>query len=248
MSKINQITTMRLPDGSEVAFVDWSDTPLFSTADLISGFTDTEIDLFQYVSGEPVPTTNNAVTRRTSSDRDTNAATSGSMASTEEMLVYAIKPEFEERTLATPFDATTGTFATANQPQPTRKRLAILQAALLVTLEVSQKFTHRAGLGYYNSGFGAFAASVFAGAVPLAAQVGQSAATPGLPTQDAVRSLVIPVHIGGQEKYRLRLENVTGALVQSGLNESNPATDATEGTIMHTVRMHLDGLYKRPVS
>mgnify|MGYP000603175695 CR=1 FL=1 len=40
MSAVNQIATMRLPNGKEVAFVDWSDKPLFSSADLRSGFTD----------------------------------------------------------------------------------------------------------------------------------------------------------------------------------------------------------------
>lgn len=245
MSQINQITTMRLPDGSEVAFVDWSDTPLFSTADLLAGFTDTEVDLFQYVSGEPVASTNNITVRRTSSDRDTNVSTPGSMASTEELLVYAIKPEIFEFSTdgELPTDANTATPSSPNQPSPTRKRLAILQSNLLVTLEVSQKFTHRAGLGYYNAGFGPSATTTFAGAA-LASPI--TAATQGFPTQEAVRSLVVPVHIGGQEKYRLRLENVTGAAVLSGLNEALPAVN--EANTIHQIRVYLDGLYKRPVS
>jgi hypothetical protein len=48
---INQITTMRLPDGTEVAFVDWQDKPLFSSVDLLANFTDTEVDAFTYVGG-----------------------------------------------------------------------------------------------------------------------------------------------------------------------------------------------------
>jgi hypothetical protein len=241
---INQITTMRLPDGSEVAFVDWSDTPLWSSADLLAGFTDTEIDLFQYVSGEPVPKTTNLTVARTSSDNDTNIASPGIMASTEEMLVYAIKPEIIEQTLSAqaPTDPNSASPTAPNMPQPTGKRLSILQQRLLLTLEVSQKFTHRAPLTYYNSGFGAFAPSIFG--VPVAGVA--SAATPGLPSQDAVRALVIPVHIGGQETYRVRLENVTGSAVPSGLNQNNPA--ANEPLVMHTVRILLDGLYKRPVA
>jgi hypothetical protein len=167
------------------------------------------------------------------------------MASTEEMLVYAIKPEITEFRLQTPFDATSFSPSQPNQPRPTGKRLAILHTALILTLEVSQKFTHRAGLGYYNTGFGAFAPSLFAGAVPFAGVPGLTAATAGMPSQDAVRALVIPVHIGGQEKYRVRLENFLG-MIGSGLNEANPAVEDTE--IIHQARIYLDGLYKRPVS
>jgi hypothetical protein len=36
---LNTITTIRMPDGKQVAFVDWSDKPLFSTCELVHGFT-----------------------------------------------------------------------------------------------------------------------------------------------------------------------------------------------------------------
>lgn len=242
---INQITTMRLPDGTEVAFVDWSDTPLYSTCELLASFTDTEIDLFQYVAGEPIPTTNNATVRRTSNDRDTNVVTPGGMASTEELLVYAIKPDFYEFTVEEG-DPTTATPSAPNQPAPTRKRLSVLHSALLVSLDVSQKFTHRAGLSYYNTGFGASATTIFNGAVAFAGQAGLTAANAGWPAQDAVRSLVVPIHIGGQEKYRLRLENVTGNPVLNGLTEADPGV--SDDNILHRIVFHLDGLYKRPVA
>lgn len=245
MSDINQITTLRLPDGTEVAFVDWSDTPLYSTADLLSGFTDAEIDLFQYTPGEPVPTTSNFLAGRTSTVRDTNIATPGSMATTEEMLVYAIRPEVTEVTI-TAQDANQVSLPAPNQPRPTGKRLAILQALLTMRLEVSQKIQHRAPFGYYNTGFGTFAPSLYGGAVPVAGVPGLSAATQGLPSQDAVRSLVIPVHIGGQEKYRVVIENQQESPVPSGLNEANPAV--ADDNIAHQVRVLLDGLYKRPVA
>ena len=90
---MNTITTMRLPDGQEVAFVDWSDRPLYSTADILSGATDERIPLFNYIVGDSVTGTQNFTAKRTASDRDTNIATPSAMASTEEMLVYAIKPE-----------------------------------------------------------------------------------------------------------------------------------------------------------
>ena len=39
------LSQMRLPDGSEVALTDWTDKPLFSTADFQTGFT-VQVPLF----------------------------------------------------------------------------------------------------------------------------------------------------------------------------------------------------------
>ncbi len=70
-----------------------------------------------------------------------------------------------------------------------------------------------------------------------------------------MRSYVIPVHIGGQEKYRVTLLNSSGGFpaatpggpgVPLGDNEDSPP--GNDNDIMLTVRLHLDGLYKRPVT
>ena len=53
---LNTITTLRMPDGKEVAFVDWSDKPVYSTCELVHGFTREEIDLFGYTVGDNIPT------------------------------------------------------------------------------------------------------------------------------------------------------------------------------------------------
>ena len=240
---MNQITTMRLPDGAEVAFVDWSDKPLWSSVDLLSGFTDTEVNAFTYVVGDEVPATVNATVRRIASDRDTNVSTPGSMASTEEMLVYAIKPEYNESRTAdgNPTELDVLTYQQQGQPIPRSNRLAILQDQLILQLEVSQKIEHSAPLGYYNTGFGVLTSMQSTNATALS-----SRGTAGLPSQEAVRSLGIPVHIGGQEKYRVALVNAAAAAVPSGQNEATPPVN--DAQIVHTVRVYLDGLYKRPVS
>lgn len=263
MRSINQIATLRLPDGTEVAFVDWTDKPLYSSADFLQGFTDQEIDYFQYTDGDPVSKTSNITTARQSTTRDTNMATPGSNASTEEMLVYSVQPEIFEYKLTTPaegegYDASTFHFADVNQPQPSRRRLAVLQEALILILEVTQKWTLQAGFGTFNSGFGVNSYSplqVNAGFVfqaPSGALAMRTAATQGLPGQTAVRSLVIPVHIGGQEKWRLHLDNFRGTAVPSGILEVEPIPQsedsATDPDIMHTIRVYLYGLYKRPVT
>lgn len=254
---INQITTLRMPDGTEVAFVDWSDKPLYSSADFLDGFTDQEIAYFQYTDGDPVASTSNIGTPRSSTTRDTNMATPGSNASTEEMLVYAVKPEIFEYCLTTPqegspYDASTANPKFVNQPMPSMRRLAVLQESLMLILEITQKWTLQAGFGYFNSGLGPNGYSPlqtqpgFVFAAPAALGL-RTAATQGLPSQSAVRSLTIPVHIGGQEKWRLHLDNFRGAAVLNGIidTEAEPAT--TDPDVMHTIRVYLDGLYKRPV-
>lgn len=251
---INQVTTLRLPDGREVAFVDWSDKPLFSTADLLAGFTDQQIDLFQYTVGDPVPKTSNIGVPRTSSDSDTNMATPGAMASTEEMFVYAIRPEIFERRLANAggsgFDANTATDFFVNQPTPALKRLAILNFNLELVLEISQKWVVQAGLGYFNAGMGATGSGIgpvaaFTPTAPGAISL-RTVATQGWPSQDAVRSLAIPAFIGGQEKWRVSLMNFGGFAVNSGQLEQEPVLQ--DANIIHHIRIYLDGLYKRPVA
>lgn len=260
MRSINQITKIRLPDGTEVAFVDWTDKPLYSTADFLEGFTDQEIPYFQYTDGDPVASTSNIPTPRNSTTRDTNMATPGSNASTEEMLVYAVRPEIFEYVLTTPqegasYDGSTFHPFFVNQPMPSRRRLAILQSALVLILDVTQKWTVQAGFGYFNSGMGvaSYAAlqanAAFAFAAPGAAGL-RDAATQGFPAQTAVRSLTVPVHIGGQEKWRCVIANFSGAAVHNGILDIE--TDTVAGTVdadvVHQIRVYLDGLYKRPVA
>jgi hypothetical protein len=241
---INQITTMRLPDGTEVAFVDWQDKPLFSSVDLLANFTDTEVDAFTYVVGDEVPATVNAGgARRLAIENDTSVSTPASMASTEEMLVYAIKPEVLESELQVTGDPTSGVFAEGGQPTPMTNRLAVLNNFLLLQLIVSQKIEQSATLAYFNTGFSAFSG---AAADAAAATAISNRGSFGFPTQEAVRSFVIPIHIGGQEKYRVTLRNARGVAVPSGQNGATPPVSNDD--IMHTVRIHLDGLYKRPVS
>lgn len=233
MAAINQMTTLRMPNGREVAFVDWNDKPLYSTADLRSGYTDETVELFTYVAGDQVSASSNVTTRRTADEGDTNCSTPGAMSSTEEMLVYAIKPEVYEQQAETGSDATTLAPVEAGQPQVASQRLALMHAQLMISLRVSQKIMHRAGFGYYNAGFGVSNATA-------------GRATQGLPSQEAVRSLVIPIHIGGQEKYRVTIENPTGAAVNLG--NSNATPPVIDPDIYETVRINLDGLYKRPVA
>lgn len=256
MAGINQITTLRLPDGTEVAFVDWNDMPLYSTVDLLSNFTDNQIDAFTYVNGQRVPATSNASVSRTATEADTNISTIGSMASTEEMLVYDIRLEITQlhTAVATPDDLTSVTTTLfADDPIPRANRVAMLNWYLIGKLEVSQKVMHQAPLGYYVTGYGAFS---MAGAGAGLAGVARTLANQGFPSAEAVRAYVVPIHIGGQEKYRFSITNPRGlpntsltgtTAVPLDLNEAQPPTAESSGRTVLSLRIELDGLYKRPV-
>lgn len=239
-----QITQIRLPNGRVIALVDWSDMPLFSTVDLLNGFTDQTIQAFNYIVSDQVSSSQNVNIRRTATDKDTNISSPGTLAATEEMLVYNIKVEPYQYIVAAGDASTVGeasSIATTGGPIMEGALLSFLQSRLLLQLEVSQKLYANAGLGYFNQGFGAFTTAV---AGPAAA-VTRSLSNQGVPTADAPRSFTIPVHIGGQENYRLNLVNSLGSAVPF-IDFDGAA--AAEGTSLVSLRFYLEGLYKRPVS
>ena len=254
---INQITTMRLPDGREIAFVDWLDQPLFSCADLLAGFTDSEIPIFNYGDGDEVSATANATVQRVATASDTNISSPSEMNSTEEMLIYAIRPEIHEFN-AVGTDLTTILGATgitqSGAPMPTVARLAILNWYLRFELKVSEQVVHSAGLGYYNSGMGPAGQTRLGQLAHHAApdllaesvDAGRSSGTSGVPSIEAVRNLSIPLSIGGQEKFEARLFSDRDVAVPSGMDEANPPVNSP--TVVHSIRIYFDGLHKRPVS
>lgn len=253
---LNTITQVKLPDGAVIDLVDWSDLPIWSSLDLQTGFTAQEMSLFQYTVGSSVPGFGTgSVTARVATERDTNVQAPGSMASTEEMLVYAIKPEpsfwltdpandftsMQYSDLAVPFGF----------PLPTAEGLAVLANLLMVELEISQKRYAYASLGYFNTGFGVFGRSNNTNQDSDLAF--QSAGNLGWPSQSAVRSFVIPGHIGSQEKYRVNILNPGG--VEAGEVNFGLIYAVGEGNsylindnVAVTIKINLDGLYKRPVS
>jgi len=238
-----QITQIRLPNGRVIALVDWSDMPLFSTVDLAPGFTDQTIQAFNYIVSDQVSSSQNVTVRRTATDRDTNASSPGTLAATEEMLVYNVKVE-PYLFISEGADATTATpLGGVGFPLMEANLLSYFHSRLLLQLEVSQKLYANASLGYFNQGFGAFPSGIVAGAVPVAGSPGRSFGLQGFPSADSPRSFTIPVHIGGQENYRLNLVNSTGDAVEF----FNLAGVATSDRIV-SLRFYLEGLYKRPVS
>lgn len=236
----SQITQVRMPNGQTISIVDWTDKPLTSTMDLLSGYTDQQIECFTYTVSDNVSSSSNVTTRRVATEADTNVVTPGGMASTEEILIYNIKVEpYQLVTAQTAGDASKWSFLAAGLPIPAPEPLAILGASTLLRLEISQKIYAEAGLTYFNTGFGVFTA----GTRGVAGGNGGAYANLGLPSAEAPRSFSIPHHIGGQEKFRVVLVNPTGDAVTF----TDPDGDA-DPTIAIRLRILLEGLYKRPVS
>lgn len=238
---LNSITQVRLPNGSTVNLVDWTDRPLFSTCDILDGGTDQELETFTYVVSERVPSTNNIGTRRTATERDTNISTASAMSSTEEMLVYSIRVEaYEYRVDGTNTDdATTAAADQAGLPIIQPQNLAELHTRSLLRLFVSQKIYAEAPVAYFNTGFGVLTS----GGSSDTANAERYFGTAGLPSAEAVRTFVIPQHIGAQEKYKCVLFNPDGTAYTF---RDGAGVEQTRTLIR--VRVMLDGLYKRPVS
>jgi hypothetical protein len=247
---MNQIVELKLQDGTVVAFVDWSDIPLRSVLDILHGSTQQDMQLFNYVTGDVVPASAAvAVTGRASTEQDTNLSTPGAMADTEEMMIYAILPKYRMLRAATPEDgdpvdmASATAVAGTGMPNPNPVALGILGHGLTLQLEISEKVYADAPLAYYNSGFGPDGSGSTMGA---AAAAGRTYANAGRPGRDAVRTFAIPYHIGGQEKYRVNIQNFPATPLNFG-NSENGAV-ATDALAVMQLMIILDGLYKRPTS
>jgi hypothetical protein len=241
---INQITKIRLRDGREVALVDWTDRPLWSTIEILDGATIQEMNFFQYTVGDAVPAFASVAVaaQRTAVDTDTDMATPGSMASTEEFLTFAIKPEMFQLRVAdenAPNFQAPSALQSNGEPLPPAPLLGVLNLRTTLSLEISQKVYSEAGFGYYNFGGGV---SVGGNGDTATRAFGNN----GIPSQEAVRSFVIPQHIGGQEKFRVFLENAAGVALEIGLGDGGNVDEDPRRFVR--IRVYLDGLYKRPVS
>lgn len=240
---MDTIVNVRLPDGTELTLGDWVDKPVFSTIDFLTGFQDPVLEAFGYNVGDPVPATSNATVRRTSSERDTNIAAAGGNVSTEELLVYALKPEFFElqNSAQATTDMTTATTRLPGQPVPRPTTLGPFAVWMNLRLKISEKVYADAGVQYYNAGFGIFGMGSL---IPTnAAVTGRTYANQGWPGQDAVRSFAVPHHIGGTEKYTVEWRNWDQRVIVL----ADEAQAAITGGVMQ-IRTYLDGMRKRPTA
>lgn len=236
---LNQITKVRLADGREVAIVDWTWRPLYSTVDTLTSWTDLELRAFTYSGGDPITISSNMTVRETASLMHTNIKTPAQMDSQEEFLVYAIQIEMylmAEDTAAGEIqsDLAVGGLLVSpfnGVPGP----MSVLHQQCIGELEVSEKEYQQGSLGRFPSGFGVFGSITTGSDV----QIGQN--NNGLPSNEAVEMFPVPVHIGATENYAFIVHNPQGVAVVyrnlSGVEIAN--------AVMR-LRINLHGLHKRP--
>lgn len=234
-STLNQITKVRLPDGQEVAIVDWSYRPLYSQLDTLSAWTDQELAMFNYGNGDIVSASQNLITaggQRNATLSQTNITTPSQMDALEEYLVYAMSVEIYYSS----FSQGEYSNALAGQPLPNLTMVAAIHT-LILELEVSEKAFYQASVGWFAAGFGPF------GVVDSIAAVGagRSYASNGLPSAEAIDASPVPVHIGGTENYQVLLHNPGGATI-TYRDDDGVAIPAA----VISLRTNFRGLHKRP--
>lgn len=235
---LNQITKVRLADGREVAIVDWTWRPLYSTIDTLTGWTDAELRAFTYSVGDPITVSGNMTVRETATLMHTNIKTPAQMDSQEEMLVYAIGIEMysmAEDTGNSTIDADLEIDALLVSPVPQHQWVGLLHQQCIGELEVSEKEYHQASLGWFVAGFGPHVA------LASGADDQFSTANNGSPSHEAKDMSPVPVHIGSTENYAFLVHNPTGRAV----TYRNMAGDSVANAVMR-LRISLHGLHKRP--
>lgn len=238
---INQITKVIFPDPNsasgfqEVALTDWSDRPIYSMADLLSGFTDEEIRLFSYTEGQNVVDSANITTARQATLVDTNLDNPSSMDTLENFLLYSLALEVFEWT----YDNQSAAFTIPNGGNmPTAPNQMVLHNRLICELDVSGKPFPQAGFGWFAQGFGPTFGAVFGDAATL-----RTFSNNGHPSAEARYMQSIPVHIGGTENFSLLLLNPPETAVNFVTEAGATATDR-----LMMVRAYLIGLQRRPVA
>jgi hypothetical protein len=233
-NQINQITKIQLTNGETVAFTDWTDRMLYSTADLLSGFTDQKVSLFSYSDGEDVSHTKNITTARTATQEDTNISNAAEMDATQEFLCYSIQIEVYQ-TEGTA-DGITSYIGRPGAPMPNAGIMSLLHARIIFALRVSQKDFPVASLGWFVAGFGPVIGHTY---------TDQSLAVNGQPGHHARFDQSVPIHIGGTEKYHGELRNL--GTEPSGVIDFPDDDGVADATAYVLVRANMRGLHKRPM-
>lgn len=240
----DSIAQFRLPDGSTIRLEDWVDKPVWSSADLETGFNDRTISLFTYTVGEEVSSSGNLTTRRVATERETNVQVGGTNSSTEEILVFAIRAEVYFFLLSTLHDATSYVLTGMGSPIPMMPVLATLDEALTLRLMVSQKCYAEEGFGYFNAGFGPSGFGIIDDGSTFDSI--RTYGNMGVPGDNAVRYYRMPHHIGGTEKYRVELKNYRGSTI-TFRDDTGTAVTGAASCVVRTY-VHLEGARKRPTA
>jgi hypothetical protein len=228
------IQALRLPNGEELQFDEWSDWPRYSTVDVAAAQAGVmNLKAFSYVVGQRVTATA-GVAARQGTISDTNQIAKKRMNHDEAFLAYSWTYEI----FATSSDTDDISFAVA--PIFLSENLRRLQRDVVMSLVVGaqiQKPQARSPLSWIGQGPGT---PGFGTGSAVAPNVSVSHGTGGRPTPANQRSWQLPVHI---ESDRVYYVEVRGWRSPTG---GTPALDAV--TQDFRMKIYLAGLHRRPIA
>lgn len=229
------IQALRLPNGEEIKFDEWSDWPRYSTIDVAAANAGNfNLKAFSYVVGGRVTATA-GVAARQATESDTNQIAKKRMNHDEAFLAYSWTYEVFA---TTDYTVSQTTFATA--PIFLSQNLRRLQRDLVVSLVVGaqiQKPQARSPLSWIGQGPGTPGWGTGSAVGP---NVSVSMGTGGSPTPANQRSWQLPIHI---ESDRVYYVEVRGWRSPIGVT---PALDAV--TQDFRMKLYLAGLHRRPIA
>lgn len=229
------IQALRLPDGQELKFDEWSHWPRYSTIDVAAAQAGAfNLKAFSYVVGQRVTATQGVVARQ-ATPTDTNQIAKKRMNHDEAFLAYSWTYEIFATT-----DATSGQVNFADAPIFLSTNLRRLQRDLVMSLVVGaqiQKPQARSPLSWIGQGPGT---PGWGSGGAVAPNVSVSMGTAGKPTPANQRVWMLPIHI---ESDRVYYVEVRGWRSPTG---GSPALDAV--TQDFRMRILLDGLHRRPIA
>lgn len=229
------IQALRLPNGEEIKFDEWSDWPRYSTIDVAAVNAGTfNLKAFSYVVGQRVTATA-GVAARQSTESDTNQIAKKRMNHDEAFLAYSWTYEIFA---TTDYTVSQTTFATA--PIFLSQNLRRLQRDLVVSLVVGaqiQKPQARSPLSWIGQGPGTPGWGTGGAVAP---NVSVSMGTGGSPTPANQRLWQLPIHIESDKVYYVE---VRGWRSPIGVT---PSLDAV--TQDFRMKLYLAGLHRRPIA
>lgn len=232
------IQALRLPNGEELVFDEWSHWFRYSSADVAAAAAGNfNLQLFSYVVGGRVPQAG-GVAARQATPSDTNQIAKKRMNQDEAFLAYAWTYEvfgLSSYIAGTPATnlAAAPIFSAVNLRRLQRDVVASLFVGAQIRKPVARSPLSWIGMGAGSPAYGNGPAP----AVNVAVMYG----TAGRPTPANQRNWSLPINIDSDRVYSLGLQGLRSPGVGS-----TPALDAV--TQNFTIRFTLDGLHRRPIA
>jgi hypothetical protein len=230
------IQALRLPNGEEFQFDEWSHWPRYSTIDVAAASAgNLALKAFGYVVGQRVAATA-GVAARQATETDTNQITKKRMNHDEAFLAYSWTYEIHATS-----DYNVSQVNFADQPIFLSENLRRLQRDQVISLVVGaqiQKPMARCPLAWIGQGPGS---PGFGTGSAVALNVSVSHGTGGRPSPANQRTWMIPIHIESDRVYYVEVRGWRSPGVGA-----TPALDPV--TQDYRMRIYLDGLHRRPIA